>query len=160
MKNLGIICGSIALYFGIVAAAVAAEPSGDVSRANLGSMGLGGMQSMSDEEGQTVRGTGGSFVFVHGGDFGKHKFDFPFDKKFGHHRSFDHKNFGHKDFGHKDFGHKKFDHRGFDHKGFDHRGFDHKNFDHKMMGHKDMGGGMIWQLHQTSWSFGGGFSMH
>jgi hypothetical protein len=129
MKNLGIICGSIALSVIIVGTALADEPSKQISRANLGNMGFGGMQSMSDAEGQSVRGTGGSFVFVHG-SLGKHRLLFPFDKKFGHHDRFVH----------KDFGHKKV--------------VFHGGFDHKMISHKSMGG-MIWQPKQMVWNFGG-----
>jgi len=105
MKNLGIIGGGAVLVIGMFATASAAEPSA-ISKASLGSMGLGGMQLMSDNDGLAVRGKG---VFVKGFDMHRkpklHFIIFIF--------------------------HKKFDHRGFDK--FPQGGFDNK-FVHKNMG--------------------------
>jgi hypothetical protein len=134
MKSLGIIGGGAVLAIGMFAAASAAEPAA-ISKASLGSMGLGGMQLMSDNDGLAVRGKG---AFVKGFDLHRkpklHFFIF--------------------------IVHKKFDHRGFDK--FPHRSFDkfpHGGFDNKFA-HKNMGGGMIWQPKQMVWNFGGGMKIH
>ncbi len=63
MKNVLIPCALAALLFGFVSVASASEP---VAQSTLGSMGLGGMQQMSDEAGLSVRGKG-TFAGVWGG---------------------------------------------------------------------------------------------
>ncbi len=55
MKNVMILCAVAALLFGFESLTSASEP---VAKSTLGSMGLGGMQHMSDEAGLTVRGKG------------------------------------------------------------------------------------------------------
>lgn len=55
MKNVMIPCAVAALLCGFVSLASAGEP---VAKSTLGSMGLGGMQEMSDEAGMAVRGKG------------------------------------------------------------------------------------------------------
>jgi hypothetical protein len=98
MKSFGIFCLAIVFLGGIVAVASADEPSTAIAPSSLASMGLGGMQTMSDDEGQAVRGMGafaGGFDFKH---FGRVKILFPFDhQRFDHkiiHNNFDHGKFG------------------------------------------------------------------
>lgn len=61
MKSFAIGC---ALLMGFAATASAGELA--VSKSTLGNMGLGGMQLMSDEDGQAIRGKG-TFASVWGG---------------------------------------------------------------------------------------------
>jgi hypothetical protein len=61
MKNVAIACAALLLF-------AATAKAGDlaVSKSTLGSMGLGSMQTLSDNEGATVRGKG-TFAGVWGG---------------------------------------------------------------------------------------------
>lgn len=61
MKNVAFACAALLLF-------AATAKAGDlaVTKSTLGSMGLGSMQSMSDTEGQAVRGKG-TFAGVWGG---------------------------------------------------------------------------------------------
>ncbi len=60
MKHVAIACAAVMLF---AATATAAEP---VAKSTLSSMGLGGMQQMSDNDGLAVRGKG-TFAHVWGG---------------------------------------------------------------------------------------------
>jgi len=61
MKSFAIACAALMLL-----AATASAGDLAVSKSTLGSMGLGGMQTMSDDDGMTVRGKG-TFAAVWGG---------------------------------------------------------------------------------------------
>jgi hypothetical protein len=58
MKKLLVVCIAIGFVVGLAGSAGAAEPTSAVSNSTLTSMGLGGMQAMSDQEGMAVRGKG------------------------------------------------------------------------------------------------------
>lgn len=57
MKALACLLAVALTSFALVSDARAAEPNGNVDQATLASMGLSGMEVMSDEEGKNVRGT-------------------------------------------------------------------------------------------------------
>ncbi len=57
MKNILIPCAALALVCGLISVSTAGEPAA-ISDSTLGSMGLGGMQKMSDTDGLLVRGKG------------------------------------------------------------------------------------------------------
>ena len=63
MKKLLMVCIALGVLAGMTSLSVAAEPQKDVSNATLASVGLGGMQTMSDQEGMAVRGKGRSLAF-------------------------------------------------------------------------------------------------
>ena len=58
MMNLRTVCVALALCMGLAVAASAGERG--ISKSTLGSMGLGAMQSISDNDGLAVRGKGTS----------------------------------------------------------------------------------------------------
>ncbi|TWT32059.1 hypothetical protein [Blastopirellula retiformator] len=57
MKTLICLVAVTLTSFALVSSASAAEPNGNVDNATLASMGLSGLEVMSDEEGKSVRGT-------------------------------------------------------------------------------------------------------
>jgi hypothetical protein len=57
MKNFGIVCGALVVIVSMLASASAAD---HVSKSTLSSMGLGSMQSISDNDGLAIRGMGTS----------------------------------------------------------------------------------------------------
>ncbi len=60
MKTFRIVCAAAVLFAGMIASASAGERAASVSKSTLGSMGLGGMHQMSDNDGLAVRGKGTS----------------------------------------------------------------------------------------------------
>ena len=57
MKTLACLLAVTLVSLSMASQACAADPNGNVDQATLASMGLGGIQMMSDEEGKEVRGT-------------------------------------------------------------------------------------------------------
>lgn len=58
MKKLTSVTGVAVWVISMGAAALGAQPSDAVSKANLSDMGLGGMQALSDAQGSAIRGLG------------------------------------------------------------------------------------------------------
>ena len=57
MKTFACLFAVALASFALVSESRAAEPAGNIDQATLASIGLGGLDSMSDEEGKKVRGT-------------------------------------------------------------------------------------------------------
>ena len=60
MKNFGMICGALVICASLVASASASDRVASVSKSTLGTMGLGGMQQLADNDGLAIRGKGTS----------------------------------------------------------------------------------------------------
>jgi hypothetical protein len=60
MKNFCIVCAAVVVAASLVSSASAGDRVAPVSKSVLSSMGLGGMQQMTDSEGLAVRGKGTS----------------------------------------------------------------------------------------------------